>query len=170
MGRPGEHFGRQGLPQGRQAVDPTQRAEDLFKQLDTNGDGSVTREEATAFFTQEAAKRTQAQPVAAPAETTETPVETVPVVETPAEEAPLDEPPVATEAPADDATEADAEVTDPGQIQSQVLAQLTALAGTEGLSDDQKKLVTDAATAVQALDPTSADFLSQLNTALAPLA
>ena len=37
-------------------------------------------------------------------------------------------------------------------------------------SDDEKKLLTDAATAVQALDPTSADFLTQLNTALAPLA
>lgn len=155
QGRPG------GFP--RPGGEPGQRLEQLFKLLDQDGDGTITREEAETVFNRQPAAPTEA-PVTdeAPVEepVLDAPLPEEPIAEEPAVEEPVVGEPVAEE-PATEPTNAD--------IKADLLAQVTAVQASEeyaALSDEQRAQIDAQATAIEALDPEAADFQTQLATIL----
>lgn len=152
---------------GRQPADPAQAAEDLFTQLDTNGDGAVTKDEVTAFFEARQAGR---RPTAPAGPVADEAVVEAPVTEEPLVEEAIVETPVAEET-ADTVTEetvaTQAEIY--AQAQAQAISELQAFAAQEGLPEAFQALATQVMDAIYALDPADAAFETQLNAAFEPL-
>ncbi|MFN3428372.1 MAG: hypothetical protein ACK46X_00305 [Candidatus Sericytochromatia bacterium] len=164
MGRPGRPHGPDADRPfvGRQPVDPAKAAEDLFTKLDTNGDGAVTKDEVTAFFEAQQARR---QP-AAPAE----PVTEEAVVEAPVADEAIAETPVVdetTEILPEETALTQAELY--AQAQAQAISELQAFAAQEGLPEEFLALATQVMDAIYALDPADAEFETRLNAAVEPL-